>query len=66
MSKTKTIEQLKEEFLKANEEYQFAIAAGDPARLVAALKKYRSTFDAFNKAKKRDFLAREKKSKKLA
>jgi len=59
----KSIEELKQEFLKAEEEYQFAVAAGDPARLTAALKAHRATFDAFNTAKKADFKRREKAGK---
>ncbi|AUB36088.1 hypothetical protein COO91_01987 [Nostoc flagelliforme CCNUN1] len=60
---SKSIDQLKQEFMNADQEYQFALAAGDPARLVAALKAHRATFDAFNRAKKADFKKREKAGK---
>ena len=59
----KSIEELKQDYLKADEEYHFALAAGDPARLVAALQAHRATFDAFNRAKKADFKKREKAGK---
>ncbi len=64
MKTSKSIEQLRQEYLDADKEYQYAMAAGDPARLVNALRAQRAAFDAFNKAKKQDFLKRERAAKK--
>ncbi len=51
----KSLTQLKQEFQAANQEHQFALAAGEPARLTAALTNWRRTFNTFNRAKKKEF-----------
>ncbi len=56
----KPTEDLKQAFLDADKEYQFAIAAGEPARLTAALKNWRQSFDRYAAAVKKEL----KKSRK--
>lgn len=50
-----TVEELKQQVLDADREYQFALAAGEPARLTRALQNNRRTMAAYNAAKRRQF-----------
>ena len=49
------INDLKESYLRADKEYQFAFASHDNDRLVLAIKKRRTAWSAYNKAKKAQF-----------
>ena len=51
------INDLKEAYLRADKEYQFAFASHDDHRLVLAIKKRRTAWSAYNKAKKIQFNA---------
>jgi hypothetical protein len=52
MSKT---EQLKQAYLESDKQYQYAVASGDGAQMLDAIKKRNAAFEALNKAKRREF-----------
>jgi len=49
------LDELKQAFLDADREYQFAIASHDPGRLTRALSNWRKTFADYDRAKRRQF-----------
>lgn len=49
------INELKQAYLQATEEYNLSFASGDSARLLQALKNHNAAFNAYNKAKKKEF-----------
>lgn len=55
LSAQEKINDLKEAYLRADKEYQFAFASHDNDRLTLAIKKRRTAWSAFNKAKKAQF-----------
>lgn len=50
-----TLGQLKQDFLEADREYQFALASHDDARLTKALSNWRKTWNAYDRAKRAQF-----------
>lgn len=49
------LEKLKQTFLESDKEYQHAFVSGDSARLLQAIKERSKAFDAYNRAKRREF-----------
>lgn len=50
-----TTNDLKQAFLEADKQYLYAVASGDGARMLQAIKTRSKAFDAYNKAKKQVF-----------